>query len=83
MKIYFAHDVNPRLLFKSLMDAGQPLIRIRFDGPATTRVSIACIACEDSASDSVIAGILNKIARERPATPVSAEREERLRRYFQ
>lgn len=83
MKIFMAHDVNPRLLMKRLKDANQPVIRIRFYGPATRKVGIACIGFEDSADDGVVSGILAEISGANPMTPVSDDLEKRLRKEFE
>lgn len=62
MKTFTAHDVNIRALYKALSDAGQPVIRISFNGPATQRVSLAVVCCEDSADDAVVSGIVTDLA---------------------
>jgi hypothetical protein len=77
-----AYDVNPRLLLKRLKDSKQPLIGIKFYGPATTKVSLACVGCADNANDAVIAGILAEISGPKP--PVQGDTwESRLRQEFE
>lgn len=83
MKFYMAYDVNTRLLFKRLRDANQPVVGIKFYGPATTKVSMACVGCGDNANDAVIAGIMAEVSEPKPASGVTDELENKLRLEFQ
>lgn len=83
MKTYMAYDVNPRLLLKRLKDSKQPLIGIKFYGPATTKVSLACVGCQDNANDAVIAGILAEISGPKPPSTPGDMRESQLRQEFE
>lgn len=70
MKTYIVYDVNPRLLLKCIKEAKQPLVGIKFHGPATTKVEMACIGCKDNADDGVIMGIIAKIGGKKPASTI-------------
>lgn len=66
MKTFVAYDVNPRLLYKLLKESGQPLIGIKFDGPATRTVSYAVAAFTDKANEAVIAPIVARVSSSKP-----------------
>jgi hypothetical protein len=83
VKIYMAYDVNPRLLMKRLKGANQPVIRIRFYGPATTKVGVVCIGFEDSANNSVVSGIISEISGKNPTPQGSADQENKLKKEFE
>jgi len=83
VKTYFAYDVNPRLLNKLLREAGQPLVGIKFFGPATRKVALACVGCEDAAVDGVVEGIIAEISGPRPQTAGLDAWESRLRQQFE
>lgn len=67
MKTFVAYDVNPRLLYKRLKESGQPLVGIRFDGPATRTVPYAVASFEDHADDAAIEAIVTPLSGPRPS----------------
>jgi len=83
VKLYIVYDVNPRLLMKRLKDAGQPLVAIKFYGPALTKVPVACAGFQDSADDGVISGIMAQLGGQKPASALMDAREQQLRQEFE
>lgn len=62
MKTFAAYDVNPRALYKALLDAKQPVIRIAFNGAPLREIPLAVVCCEDDADSGVVSGIVASIA---------------------